>query len=104
MFVQVGQGNRVKVEFSWSRGTGGLIAFLLRRDWLSPLSVPQEKHSQTDKQMRKEKREITENKELDRERQRRESGIGRANSVWVQRDSRDVKTGRLRKKGRAEGC
>ncbi len=44
----------------------------MHRDWLSPLPIAKEKHCQTDKQRRKKEREITENKERDRETEKRE--------------------------------
>lgn len=70
-----------------------------------PSLLPIPRDTQPDRQTdEKRKREITGNKKRGGQRQRRESVIGRTNTVWVQRGSRDAKTGRLRKKGRAEGC
>lgn len=62
--------------------------------------------TQTDKQTNRQERAKRDNgkqKETRGEIEKRESVIGRANTVWVRRDSRDAKTGRLTKKGRAEG-
>lgn len=51
-----------------------------------------------DKHMRRGKDRQRETKRETREREK----IGRANTVWVQRDSRDAKTGRMWKKGKVE--